>query len=341
MPYFVGLDGSKKTTSICVMDRKGAIVREGEVATEPKAITSFLRGQGARYALVGMEEWTMSSWLRDGLARARLPVICIEGRHAHGVLKARAHKTDRTDARGIADLLRTGTYRPVHRKSEASRQIKALLTARQLLATKALGMENAIRGLLMNLGFTLGARLRRAFGDVVTRLVRRNEFAWGLVAPLLELCAKLRDQARELERRLTAIAKGDEACRVLTTAPGVGPLTALAYRSVIDDPNRFARSRSVGPLLGLVPRVRQSGETERRGRITKAGDHMLRSGLYMAAIVILRRGGRESWLRAWGETVAARRGKKRAFIAVARRLAVVLHRMWVTGASFRAEPTHR
>ena len=140
---------------------------------------------------------------------------------------------------------------------------------------------------------------------------------------------------------MAALAKGDAACQLLMTAPGVGPLTALAYRTVIDDPNRFASSRSVGPLLGLVPKVRQSGPTERRGHITKTGDQTVRSALYMAAITILRRGGRQSWLRAWGETVAARRGKKRALVAVARRLAVVLHRMWVTGTSFRAETAHR
>jgi transposase len=253
------------------------------------------------------------------------------------VLEARAHKTDHSDARGIADLMRTGTYRQVHQKSIESRQIKAMLTARRLLAAKALGMENSIRGILMSLGFTFEAGRRGRFAKDVGSAVRRDEFAASLMRPLLHLRATVLEEVRQLDRRLAKISRADPVCRLLMTAPGVGPITALAYRSAIDDPGRFTSSRCVAPLLGLVPKVNQSGQTERRGHITKAGDGTVRSALYIAAIAILRRGARTSWLRTWGEAVAARRGKKRALIAVARRLAVVLHRMWASNTTFRSQ----
>ncbi len=335
MPYYVGLDASKNTTNICVMDAKGAVIREGVVDTDPRAIVRFLRGRGVRYAAVGMEAWAVSNWLSEGLAEARLRIVCIETRHAHGVLKARAIKTDRSDARGIADLIRTGTYRPVHPKSVESRQVRALLAARQLLASKALSLENSIRGLLLGLGLRIAARQRGKFAARVMALASKNEFAVGLVRPLLEIRATLLDEAAKLEKRLVQLTRTDPVCRLLMSAPGVGPLTSIAFKSAIDDPNRVTDSRAVGALMGLVPRVRQSGGTERRGRITKTGDRMARSALYLAAMVVLRRGAPASWLKSWGEAVAARRGVKRARIAVARRLSVVLHRMWVTGTPFR------
>jgi transposase len=335
MSCYVGLDASKNTTNICVMDPKGSIIREGVVDSDPRAIVGFLRGHGLRYAAVGMEAWTLSNWLSEGLARARLRVICIETRHAHSVLKARAMKTDRSDARGIADLIRTGTYQPVYAKSEENQQVRALLTARQLLASRALSMENSIRSLLLSLGLRIAARHRGKFAARVMALVSKNEFAIGLIAPLLNIRAILIGEADKLEKRLVQLTKADPVCKLLMSVPGVGPLTSITFKSAIDDPHRFTASRGVGAYLGLVPKVRQSGRRERRGRITKTGDRMVRSGLYLAAMVILRRGAPESWLGKWGAVVAARRGVKRARVAVTRRLAVVLHRMWITKTPFR------
>lgn len=152
MRYFAGLDVSLHSTSICVMDAEGRIIREAAVATEPKALVAFLKAGRTRYKRIGLEAQGTSSWLYTELARAGLPAVCIEARHASRVLKARINKTDKNDAQGIADLMRTGIFRPVHVKTLESQQIRAVLTARRLLLTKAIDVELAITGLLRTSG---------------------------------------------------------------------------------------------------------------------------------------------------------------------------------------------
>jgi transposase len=337
MPCYVGLDASKRHTSVCVTDPNGNVLREGRVETTPKAIVGFLRGDGARFARIGIESSSLAPWIYEGLARARLPIICIEARHAHGALGTQPNKTDRSDARGIADLMRTGSYRAVHIKTLESRRIRAMLTARKLLKAKAQDIQNGIRGLLLGLGFKFESGRTATFDRRVRTAVSKHEFASTIVAPLLELRSKILTEVAHFERRLGDIARHDPVCTLLQTAPGVGPLTALIYRTSVDEPGRFASSRAVGPHLGLVPQTHQSGDIEWRGRISKHGDRDARSALFMAAMVLLTHRGATSWLRRWGEAVAARRGRKRAIIAVARRLAVVLHKMWLTESPFRPE----
>ena len=333
MPCYVGLDASKKTTAICVLDAGGAILREAVVPTTVADIVGALRGDGVRYGRVGLEACGLASWLYEGLARARLPVTCIEARHAHSVLQAQANKTDRSDARGIADLMRTGTYRTVHVKCARSRELQALVSARKLLKEKVVDVENAIRGLTLSLGLKVQSRRKATFELRVREIVRGHAFAESLMIPLLEARAALLATAAGLEGRLREEAEADPVCRLLTTAPGVGWLTALLFRVAIDEPGRFQSSRSVGAHLGLVPRTYQSGGSERRGGISRRGSSEMRTALFMSALALMKV-RRPCSLKTWGDGVAARRGRKRALVAVARRLSVVLHRMWISGTPF-------
>jgi transposase len=337
MPYFVGLDASKNTTHICVVDEHGQVADAGVVITTPKAIVGFLRGARRRYMLVGVEAMSLSAWLVEGMRKAGLLVIPIDPKHAHGVLKNQRNKTDRNDARGIAELMRVGAYRAVHLKSVESREVRALLVARQTLGEKAIDIENLIRGTLLGVGLKLGVMQRKSFDSQVRALALGHRFLLSLVEPLLEARRALIGQRDHLEDLLVATAKADPVCTRLMTAPGVGPITALTYRSAVDDPHRFVRSRAVGVHFGMTPKTLQSGDSDRRGTITCWGDGMVRRALVIAAWASFRRSRRKSWLAEWAAGVAKRRGGMRAVVAVARRLAVILHRMWVTETDFRWE----
>ena len=337
MPYFVGLDTSKKTTSVCVIDAAGVVVREGVVETSPPAIIGFLRGEGRRYARVGMEAWSIAPWLYAGLAKGRLPIFCIEVHHAHGILKTRRNKSDRNDARGIAEMMRVGAFRQVHVKSDWSREVRAMLVARTALVTKAGDLANLIGGTLLTFGLKLGRLQRRTFERRALALTEQNPAARAVVAPLLRARAALIEERNAIESRLLAIAQSDPVCRRLMTAPYVGPLTALLYKTAIDEPGRFGRSRNVGAHLGLTPRLHQSGEISTLGRVTRAGDAAVRTALFIAAIGQLKTNVRPNWLRAWALDLAERRGRKKAAVALARRLAIVLHRMWISETDFRWE----
>ena len=335
MALFVGLDVAKRHTAVCVMNSAGVVIREDVVETTPQAIVARLRGQRARYARIGVESWTLAPWLQSALARAKLPLICIEAAHAHAVLKANLNKTDRTDARGIADLMRTGAFRPVHIKTAASQRILALLTTRRFLRAKLTDCQNAIQGLLLAMGLKLDIAPQTSFSARAWRLVGRDAHAGQAIQPLINLRDLIASQLAELDRALTQLAHSDSICQLLMSAPGIGPIVALTYRASIDEPRRFLRSRTIGAHLGLTPRTHQSGERERRGGITKHGDSDLRRMLYLAALSTFRRGAKSSWLKSWGEQIALRRGRKRAIVAIARRLAVVLHRMWITQTPFQ------
>ena len=336
MPCFAGLDASKHTTHICVLDAKGRKLDEGVTATEPKAIAAFLRGRGRRYLKIGMEAWSLSSWLAVGLEKAKLPVVVIEAQHAHGALStARRNKTDRNDARGIAELMRRGAYKSVHVKTRDSQDAKAGLSVRKLLVSKIRDIENGIQGMLLTYGLKLRSGLRKTLELQARALAVSVPQAAALLESLLAVRRAMQAEVAALEAVLTKRAESDPVCARLMTAPGVGVLTALAFRAAIDDPHRFRRSRSVGAHLGLTPRTRQSGEKEVRGGITKMGDSAARSALFLAAVTQMRRTTKPSWLKTWADQVAARRGRKKAVVAVARRLAVTLHSMWVTETDFR------
>jgi len=334
MEHFAGLDVSVNETSVCIVDDAGSIVREVKVASEPDALLAVLKSGVYRFRRIGLEAGPLSQWLYSALGEAHLPVICVETRHMRAVLKAQINKTDRNDARGIAQMMRAGLYRPVHVKTLRSQKLRMLLTHRKLLQSKAIAIENDLRGTLRNFGLKVGVAGAVKFEARIRELVKDLADIATLVEPLLVVRRTLREQLGILHRHLLTIARDDEVCRRLMTIPGIGPVVALTYRASIDVPARFRNSRAVGALVGLTPCKYQSGESERTGAISKCGDEMMRVMLYEAAQILLMRSTQWSWLKAWAMQIAKRRGMKKAIVALARRLAVVMHRIWVDGTEF-------
>jgi transposase len=335
MDYFAGLDVSVKETSVCIVDDAGKIVREARVASEPEALLQVLTNTIYRFKRVGLEAGPLSQWLYSVLAEAGLPVICVETRHMRAVLKAQINKTDRNDARGIAQMMRVGLYRPVHVKTLRSQKLRILLTHRKLLQSKAIALENDLRATLRNFGLKVGMVGTVKFEGRVKELVENVPDVAVLVEPLLVVRRVLREQLGILHRRLLATVRDDDVCRRLMTVPGVGAVVALTYRATVDVPARFRNSKAVGAVLGLTPSRYQSGESDRIGRISRCGDEMARMMLYEAAQSMLVRSAKWSWLKAWAMKIARHRGIKKAIVALARRLAVVMHRIWVDGTEFR------
>ena len=338
MRYFVGLDVSLKVTNVCVVDVDGAKVREAAVATEPAALIEFLKPYRRSCVRIGLEASSISEWLYFDLAKAGLPVVCIEARHAHLMLKARLNKTDRNDARGLATIMRTGVFRPVHIKSPESRQHRCLLTARRIVQAKLIDIESGIVGILRGFGLKPLRRSARNFEAGIARLLEGRPELAAVVQTLVDIRRYLRGHFEALDAQLQRTASSDPICRRLMTAPGIGPITALTYRCVIDVPERFQRSQTVGAHLGLTPKTRQSGEMDIRGRISKRGDRGLRRALYNGANAVLAPHCKDHPLRAWALQVAARCGRHKAVIALARRLAVILHRMWCDATDYKARP---
>jgi transposase len=335
MKHYAGLDVSVKETSICVVDETGAICREVKVPSYPEDLVQVLKESAWRLERVGLEAGPLSQWLFSGMAEAGLPVVCIETRHAKAFLKAQVNKSDRNDARGIAQMIRVNLFRPVHVKTLTSQKRRALLTARKLLQEKAIAIENDIRGLLRNFGLKVGAIGVVKFDARVRELVGGMPDLTEIIGPLLAVRRKLREEFVTLHRKLLSIVRDDRLCRQLMTVPGVGPVVSLAYSSTVDIPARFKNSKAVGAALGLTPILNQSGESNRVGRISLCGDAMMRTLLYEAAQVMLTRVTKWSWLKAWAMNIARRRGLQKAIVALARRLAVVMHRMWSDGTEFR------
>jgi len=334
MDHFAGLDVSVKQTSVCIVDDTGKIVREAKVASEPEALLAVLTSGGHHFKRIGLEAGPLSQWLFSALGEAGLPVICVETRHMRAVLQAQINKTDRNDARGMAQMMRAGLYRPVHVKTLRSQKLRTLLTHRKLLQSKAIAVDNDLRGTLRNFGLKVGMVGAVKFERRIRELVESLPDLAILVEPLLIVRRVLREQITVLHRRLLAIVRDDEVCRRLMTVPGVGPVGALTYRATVDVPARFRNSKAVGAVFGLTPSKYQSGEINRTGTISKCGDEMMRVMLYEAAQSMLTRTVKWSWLKAWAIKIARHRGLKKATVALARRLAVIMHRIWVDGTEF-------
>jgi transposase len=256
-------------------------------------------------------------------------------------LSAMTVKTDRKDARGLAQLIRMGWFRPVHAKSMASQEVRALLVARKQLLGRLIDVELSIRGILRGFGLKVGPVTRKGFEARIRELVMGQATLERIAAAMLSARATLKTEYDKLHKTVLAIVREDAVCRRLMTVPSVGPLVAITYKSAMDDPNRIVKSKAAGALFGLTPKKYQSGEKDVTGGITRAGDEMVRTALYEAANVLLARITRFSKLKRWGMDVAKRRGSKRAKVALARKIAVILHRMWVDGTTYRwaaAEP---
>ncbi len=335
MEHYAGLDVSLEQTSVCVVDAQGQVVREVKVASEPEALIRFLGHQQLEIARVGLEAGPLSQWLHAGLVTAGYEAVLLETRHVRAALSAMTVKTDRRDARGIAQLLRLGWYRPVHAKSASAQEVRSLLTARKLIQGKLLDIESGIRGVLRGFGLKVGTVSRGRFEARIRDLVEGQAMLATVVGSMLAARSALQAEFACLHRALLALVRADPVCRQLMSVPGVGAVVAMTFKSGVDDPSRFRRSRDVGPHFGLTPRKYQSGELDVTGSISKVGDRMVRTALYEAASVMLTRSVRMSPLKSWAMGVAKRRGAKKARVALARKLAVVLHRMWVDGTSFR------
>ncbi len=337
MEHYAGIDVSLELSSVCVVDATGRIVREAKVASEPEALIAWLRGLGLELARVGLEAGPLSQWLYAAMRDAGLPVELLETRHVRDAFKAMPVKTDRKDARGIAQLMRLGWFRPVHCKSASAQETRALLTARKLLQTKRHDVEMSLRGLLRGFGLKVGPTTSRSFAARIRELVEGHAILTAVADALLAARETLEAQLRGLEKRLRDQARHEKRARLLMSVPGVGVIVALTFAAAVDDPSRFRSSKTVGAHFGLTPKRYQSGETDMTGRISKIGDAGVRAALYEAAHVILTRPVKGSTLKSWAARLAQRTGLRKAKVALARKLAVVMHRMLVDGTSFAAE----
>ena len=335
MDHYAGLDVSLEETAICVVDGTGRIVKEVRAASEPEALIAALRATGLPLERVGLEACSLTAWLHDELRSAGLPAVCIETRQANATMKTMPNKTDRNDARALAQIMRTGWFRPVHVKSRPCRLWRSLLVARRTVLNEMRLIENGVRAVLREGGVKLGTPARAAFAGRVRELTGDDALLMPLVEPLLAILATMGDQLARLTKQVLDITRQEEVCRRLMSVPGVGPITALAFRATIDRPDRFRRSRDVGAHLGLTPARYQSGETDISGKVSRCGDELARTALYEATHTLLTVSRKWSPLRAWGMKVAKARGMARARVAVARKLAVILHRMWSDETEFR------
>jgi transposase len=332
MSYYVGLDVSVKSVTICVVDGEGAIAARGEVSSDPDQIAAFVLEHAPDAARVVHESGILSIWLTRELEKRGLPIICIDARLAHKALSGRINKSDRGDAEGLAHLARTGWFNQIHVRSEASERIRVLIGTRERLIKMRKDLEGHVRGVLKVFGVCMSgvhrANKRQGFRDQLTKAGALDP-AIGVMADMfnpihLALCSA----AEAMDVELRAIARESGLAAPLMTVPGVGPIVALAFISTLDDATRFKKSKDVGAFLGLTPRRHQSGEMDWSGRISKCGDRDLRRLLYSAATTLITQVKKPSPLLTWATRLNERKGFKKAAVATARKIAVILHCIW-------------
>jgi transposase len=339
MSYYAGIDVSLEESSVCAIDGSGKIVREGKVPSEREALIAWFHSLGVEFTRIGLEAGPTSQWLYAGMLQAGLPVELLETRHVRTAFKIMPVKTDRKDARGIAELMRLGWFRPVHCKSMEAQETRAMLTARKLVQKELLETESSLRGILRGFGLKVGKVSARLFEGRIRELVAGHSSLEKIADALLSVRRTLWFEFNGFEKRLAAIARSDVRTRLLMTTPGVGVIVALTFASAIDDPSRFKSSKSVGPLFGMTPTRYQSGETDYSGRISKKGDGSVRTALYEAAHTIICKPLKGcTALKSWAMRLAKRAGRKKATVALARKLAVIMHRMLADGTPFANQP---
>lgn len=335
MNHYAGIDVSLECSSVCVVDASGKIVREAKVASEPAALIAWFGSLGLALERIGLEAGPLSQWLYAALKEAGFSVELLETRHVRDAFKAMPVKSDRNDARGIAQLMRLGWFRPVHCKSMAAQEVRAVLTARKLVQSKLQDVENSLRGILRGFGLKVGKTTARSFAGRIQELVAGQPNLEAIGEALLSVRAVLLREFKAFEKRVRLMARQDARTRLLMTTPSVGSIVALTYSSAIDDPARFKSSKQAGPHFGLTPKKYQSGQIDWSGRISKFGDAAVREALYQAAHVMLTKpikGCTE--LKSWAMRIAKRAGMAKAKVALARKLAVIMHRMLADNAPF-------
>jgi len=337
MEFYAGLDVSLKRTQICVVDGVGAVVWRGWADTHPEMIAEKLAPFAGGLTLAGLETGSLTPWLFRSLKTLGLPVVCMDARRAADAMKARPAKTDKTDALALAEMLRAGWYKAVHVKTEDSHRHRALLGARDQLIKNKRMIFGQVRGMLKPFGITFGCRQgTKRFGERAREATAHDAILSTCVNALFAALAALDAQIAILDSEVKKIARASKACWHLMSVPGVGPITALAFASAIEDPARFKRNRDVGAYLGLTPRRYQSGDRDISGGISHQGDDMTRHYLYEAANCLLTTVKAASPLKEWGMALARRAGAKKARTAVARKMAVLLTRIWKEEAHFSA-----
>ena len=334
MDHYAGIDVSLECSSVCVVDASGKIVREAKVASEPAAVITWFGSLGYELTRIGLEAGPLSQWLCAAMREAELAVELLETRHVRDAFKAMPVKSDRNDARGIAQLMRLGWFRPVHCKSLAAQETRALLTARKLVQSKLFYVEMSLRGILRGFGLKVGPTTPKRFAGRIGELVAGHATLEVVAEAMLSVHAVLLREFDGFEKRVRTMARADARTRLVMSAPGVGPIVGLTYVFAIDDPGRFTSSKTVGAHFGLTPKKHQSGEKDVTGRISKIGDASVRTALYEAAHIILTRPVKGSGLKSWAMRLARRAGMKKAKVALARKLAVILHRMLADGTTF-------
>lgn len=339
MEFFAGLDVSIDETSVCVVGDDGKVALEISVETDPAAIAETLRPYADRMRRVGHEAGSLSPWLHTELLAKGVPAVCLETRHVRAALSAQRNKTDAADALGIAHIMRTGWFRAAHIKTENCYRIRLLLVQRRNLKRKFLDLENAVRHSLKVFGIRLGKVSRGGMEKAVRDAVADDAMTAGLMDCMLRARAALWAEYLTLHKLVTQIAMGDELCRRFMAIPGVGPVTSLSYSSAIDDPARFRRSRNVAAYFGLTSKRWQSGTSiDVQGRISKAGDPDVRRALYEAASAMLTRFKGRDTIKTWGLKLAKTKCHAKARVAVARKLATVMHAMWRDGTFYIGDP---
>jgi transposase len=335
MDHYAGIDVSLEQSSVCVVDASGKIVRENKIASEPEALIAWFGSLGFGLARLGLEAGPLSQWLYAAMKQAGLAVELLETRHVHAAFKTMPVKSDRNDARGIAQLMRLGWFRPVHCKSMAAQELRAVLTARKLMQSKLRDIENHLRGILRGFGLKVGHTTARSFAGRIRELVAEHATLEMIARALLAAHAVLLREFNGFEKRVRIVAREHGQARLLMTTPAVGPIVALTYAGAIDDPARFKSSKQTGAHFGLTPKKYQSGETDRSGRISKIGDASVREALYQAAHVMLTKPVKGcAELKSWAMRIARRAGMRKAKVALARKLAVIMHRMLADAKPF-------
>jgi transposase len=336
MSCYVGLDVALRSLALCVIDGDGRIVLERALDCDVSQVADCIQALDRPIRMIGFEAGTMSQHLYHGLRSEGFNVVCMEARQVSTALSAMRNKTDKNDARCIAQLVRSGWYNPVHIKGRTSHLERALLTSRKTALNKCLDLENEIRGLLKAFGIRLPKAIKRYnFDREVRAIIEADEGLSHVLLPMLDAHGMLLTAFVELDRRVKMDARQDTVCARLMTVPGVGEITALSFKAAIEDPSRFKSSRDVGAHFGLTPRRFQSGEMDNLGRISRAGDPAVRASLFSAANSMLTRTRAYSGLKAWAMRLMRTKGRRRATVALARKLAIIMHRMWVDGTEFR------
>jgi transposase len=334
MGYYAGLDVSLKETFVSIIDMDGKVVKEGFVVTGVATLCNYL-GDPCQYERIGIESGQLSISLCKGLRSKSLPVTCVDARHMAAALSARINKNDKNDGRGIAQMMRAGLYKEVQIKSDGGCETKLLMGSRRQLVNMRCQTMGTIRGLLKIYGIILGSQTD--FIDKVRdRIKDLSNTVQASIEALLSALKSIEASVTTLDLKLGDLAKKDEDCQRLMTIPGVGAVTAMTYKTALDAPDRFDKSSTVGAYFGMTPRQYASGEVNRQGSISKMGPKECRTMLYEAAQSLLTRCKSSSKLKSWGLKLLRKKGKKKAIVAVARKLAVIMHRMLINKTEFCA-----